>query len=451
MGFNYLRPPIGETIFNKSGIINEVWNKFFNEIVGIEQFKELEGIVANHVLVGYDISSTDYVAGTSGWRIASDSGSGVAEFNIPIISYEQLTGTIAAAVGGVGAAGLTGETSGDMAVRFWAGSTFANRATAPFRVLQNGTTYMTGAVVDSTSTLNGTATSTVVSNATAGATFTSSNAGALAYLSTVGTSQIDTTVISGGKIVTGLLTASNIQTGTLNCNSISLSGNISSAVSGSYYNLTSGNMYFATSGYIYFGGSTSYGAIWGNASQLRLTYGSSYPNIGLVSGQIELETATSRIVYAGGSFYPFTGETVSLGAAGKDFNTLYISAVLLNGTQIHDALDDLDTLHSVKALPDGKMNLLTLPKEFTSFDLAKAQLIKQSGDMLSPEDAEAALLDHDDMAHMVSLNLGEFVNLIEGAVRQLDRESSEVQYETLDWLNDIDKRLKKIEKGKSNA
>lgn len=48
------------------------------------------------------------------------------------------TGTIQVVQGGTVAAGMTGNTSGDTAVRFWAGKTFANRNTAPFRVTQAG-------------------------------------------------------------------------------------------------------------------------------------------------------------------------------------------------------------------------------------------------------------------------------------------------------------------------
>lgn len=455
MGFDYLRPPIGEAIFNKSGIINEVWNKFFNELIGIEQFKELEGIVANHVLVGYDISSTDYVAGTSGWRIASDSGSGVAEFNIPIISYEQLTGTIAAAVGGVGAAGLTGETSGDTAVRFWAGSTFANRATAPFRVLQNGAVTMTSATItggsiDSTSTINGTASSTVVTNAANGATFTSSNAGSLAYLNAVGTSQIDTTVISGGKIVTGLLTASNITTGTLNCNNVSLSGNLSSAVSGGYYNLTTGNLYFASSGLIYF--TTSGPNIWGNSGQVRIEASASI-SIGVTTSGITFETSSgNRIDYNTGNLRPQYTNAASLGGTSNRWNEIHCTAFWAGGTQRYDTLDDLDVLHAIKTLPDGKIDLRSLPKKFNYLDEAKAKIKEQNFDMLTDDEiTEMIADDSEDMTGFLALNVAEYTSLIEGAVRQLDKETSDLFQQTNDWVNDIEKRLKKIEKEKSNA
>lgn len=52
-----------------------------------------------------------------------------------------LGGNIVASSGGTNTAGLTGEGSGDTAVRIWAGSTYANRASAPFRVSQGGAVY----------------------------------------------------------------------------------------------------------------------------------------------------------------------------------------------------------------------------------------------------------------------------------------------------------------------
>ncbi|MBV5348914.1 hypothetical protein JZU61_04560 [bacterium] len=49
-------------------------------------------------------------------------------------------------------AGITGNGTVATSVRFWAGSTYANRATAPFRVLQNGKMYATDAEISGTIT-----------------------------------------------------------------------------------------------------------------------------------------------------------------------------------------------------------------------------------------------------------------------------------------------------------
>ena len=60
------------------------------------------------------------------------------------------TGTLQVSQGGTVAAGITGNTSGDTAVRFFAGSTFENRASAPFRVLQNGNLFASNANISGT-------------------------------------------------------------------------------------------------------------------------------------------------------------------------------------------------------------------------------------------------------------------------------------------------------------
>ena len=52
-------------------------------------------------------------------------------------------------------AGITGNGTASTSVRFWAGASFENRATAPFRVLQDGTLYATKANI--TGTINATA------------------------------------------------------------------------------------------------------------------------------------------------------------------------------------------------------------------------------------------------------------------------------------------------------
>jgi hypothetical protein len=46
---------------------------------------------------------------------------------------------------------------------------------------------------------------------------------------------------------------------------------------------------------------------------------------------------------------------------------------------------------------------------------------------------------------MVGLNIGEMLFLIEGAVRQLDQETSATQYELMDWIGSLESRLKTIE------
>ena len=62
------------------------------------------------------------------------------------------SGTIQVVNGGTVAAGMTGNGSGDDAVRFWAGSTSGNKNSAPFRVTQRGYLYAENANIAGTIT-----------------------------------------------------------------------------------------------------------------------------------------------------------------------------------------------------------------------------------------------------------------------------------------------------------
>ncbi len=69
-------------------------------------------------------------------------------------------GTLMASNGGTNVAGLTGVSPGDSATRIWAGSTFANRGSAPFRVTQGGFLYannaqISGKITASSGTIGG--------------------------------------------------------------------------------------------------------------------------------------------------------------------------------------------------------------------------------------------------------------------------------------------------------
>lgn len=80
---------------------------------------------------------------TSGTYQASDWENATAYDNTKTIIENGLitTGTIQVVNGGTVAAGMTGNDSGDSAIRFWAGSTSGNKANAPFRVTQKGKAY----------------------------------------------------------------------------------------------------------------------------------------------------------------------------------------------------------------------------------------------------------------------------------------------------------------------
>ena len=150
------------------------------------------------------------------------------------------TGTIQVYYGSSGlTAGITGQTSGDTSVRIWAGASFANRNSAPFRVTQAGAVTcsnitITGGSIGSAATINGTAASTVVSQAYAGsyhsttqhapadADKTSLNTaldtlavGGLSSSTIAGWRYGSTVYIDGGDIYAGSVTAYQIKANTI--------------------------------------------------------------------------------------------------------------------------------------------------------------------------------------------------------------------------------------------
>lgn len=100
--------------------------------------------------IATNIQSDNYVAGVSGWKIWRNTGD--AEFN-----NVTVRGTIYATAGAIGgfnigtdyirdaanSFGLASTVTGGDDVRFWAGDTFANRATSKFRVTEGGAVYAT--------------------------------------------------------------------------------------------------------------------------------------------------------------------------------------------------------------------------------------------------------------------------------------------------------------------
>ena len=95
------------------------------------------------------VGSIDWSTQISGSGKPSDN----ADATATVISSGLITtGTLQVIQGGSSTAGITGNSSGDSAVRFWAGGTFADRANARFNVTQDGTATF-NSTADSTSLL----------------------------------------------------------------------------------------------------------------------------------------------------------------------------------------------------------------------------------------------------------------------------------------------------------
>lgn len=172
------------------------------------------------------------------------------------------TGTVEVVQGGTVAAGITGNTSGDTAVRFWAGSTLANRASAPFRVLQNGTLYATGVNIEGSignSTLDW-STTNVPTQSNLG-TWTTKLTSAGIYTGTLTASQVNAVNIDADSIDTGTLSTSRlnsdvITTSNFSAQSINASKINSGTLSASYISggtLSGSTLYISNSARFYNG------------------------------------------------------------------------------------------------------------------------------------------------------------------------------------------------------
>jgi predicted regulator of Ras-like GTPase activity (Roadblock/LC7/MglB family) len=545
-GYDLVVPPIATTMFrDEDGMIDPVWNEYFNKLVGQPEFLNVTQVLVDQILVGYEIYSTDYVAGTTGWRIASDAGVGVAEFNIPIVSYADVTGTkppsdadntstivlgglittgsITFTQGGTVTAGVTGDTSGDTATRFWAGSTYANRDSAPFRVRQDGSVVATSIAIGTGSSYVGNTISTSYTAADETETVISNG------IVTTGTIQ----VVQGGTVAAGMTGNTSGDTATR-----FWAGSSFANRSTAPFRVRQDGVAYMTAGVI--GGSV---ALTASSTSLIVTGGSGLGNkisfgttsdgsisgqsgsVGLVStgsGWLYFNTASTSMRYEGAILFPINNNAVSLGKSSNNFNTIYCSTInvptgnittanitttatnlvsgtslqlagsssvtLINGsysavlttgvfrpssnnllnlgyinyrwnrlytsgvtvgtTNVHDVLDDLQALHDIKQTKDGKMDILTMPERVVDYKSAREHLKISEKNNFSDAEIDKELKDHSKQAHLLGVDLPSFVNLVEGAVRQLDKETSAFLYDLLDTVGDLKAEVKKLKETK---
>src|SRR3990167_6647671 len=136
-----------------------------------ERVRQLESIIRHTPVDSQSIAkdgiqSTNYQSGVKGYSILSN---GDAEFNNLTANNATITGTITATAGAIGgfnmgtdyirdvanSMGMASTVSGGDDVRFWAGDTYANRATADFNVTEAGAVTasnitITGGAISST-------------------------------------------------------------------------------------------------------------------------------------------------------------------------------------------------------------------------------------------------------------------------------------------------------------
>jgi len=166
------------SIYNFVDFANFDWAYFFIKNVKIEfgnkptdwtpAPEDVDAEIATKArkFTGTSNPTTPYVAGRDIWTNGTDlyecavtraTGAYVTNDFVKATGYDNTqtaingglvtTGTLQVVQGGTVAAGVTGNDAGDTAVRFWAGSSLANRNTAPYRVKQNGSVVMTSAEV----------------------------------------------------------------------------------------------------------------------------------------------------------------------------------------------------------------------------------------------------------------------------------------------------------------
>jgi len=151
-------------IQNRDSINDQSFDLSFSGIDRTIRDKSLDfnKLQLDNIRVNQYLQSEDYVTGVSGWRINMAPGLGDVEFG-----SGTFRGTITATAGTIGgfsigadyirdaanSMGLASTVTGGDDVRFWAGDTFANRATAPFRVTEAGLLTATGATINGTQLL----------------------------------------------------------------------------------------------------------------------------------------------------------------------------------------------------------------------------------------------------------------------------------------------------------
>lgn len=145
-------------------------------------------------------------------------------------------GTLQAVNGGNYAAGMTGQGSGDSSVRLWAGSTYGNRASAPFRVTQGGAVTATNITITGGSVAGGLITSGInAGNITAGTISTSR-----LNSDVITTSNFSAQNINADRITSGTITGRSISGGSININNqfkVNTAGLVELTTSAGYFSM----------------------------------------------------------------------------------------------------------------------------------------------------------------------------------------------------------------------
>ena len=123
--------------------------------------------------------------------------------------------------------------------------------------------------------------------------------------------------------------------------------------------------------------------------------------------------------YDGGGGYQDLQDDLLVMAEFKPKKTITIDPVTGNKTVSEETI-----INPINGLE--YMDLLSLPRWMTNYDVIVAKLKEENGDLLSEQDIEELIEDHDEAGWLLSRDVSAFNDCTSGAVRQLDIEIKEM-------------------------
>jgi len=164
------------------------------------------------------------------------------------------------------------------------------------------------------------------------------------------------------------------------------------------------------------------------------------------SGDIVFNNGTTTLHHTTSYLRPSAANAMDIGTSTIYFNYILGNHLLYKTDHgVFDTLDDLQIIHNVANVEGFNADLLAMPAEFTNYKELREEVRIENGDLISDEDFDEMLKDPNELGHRLFKNLGKSHLLLEGSIRQLDRETSGLVQELSEWIYNIDQRLKKIE------
>lgn len=129
-----------------------------------------------------------------------------------------------------------------------------------------------------------------------------------------------------------------------------------------------------------------------------------------------------------GDLIPHSSNTYNIGLSGTYWNNLYANDVYYKNLSSFDVMDDLEVIADLgtKSRPSSHTSSLSplepeigkFPEFLTNKAELRDQIQRDSGDLITEEEINAALEDPDDMEYRVFLRAATHAALLEGGIRQ---------------------------------